>query len=97
MTDELRRFIVDSHEVVNVGLLERYSEALHVVGPKFNPEDFLAAIRGVDGVGRHAAHVGRYHQCGRRWLGTVAGGRGPGTQSAMPFRVALRERSGKRL
>ena len=32
-----------NHEAVNIGDLERYSVALHVVGPKFNKEDFPGA------------------------------------------------------
>ena len=37
---------LEKHEGVNIGDLEKYSVALHVVGPKFSKEDFpKAAVR----------------------------------------------------
>ena len=44
MMDDLRRFImVDNHEEVNIDDLEKFSVALHVVGPDLNKEDFPGA------------------------------------------------------
>ena len=67
MSEELRKFIVDNHEAVNIGDLER------TVSPEVSADFPESAVREADEL---TAHLHQHHRCWRQSMGTAPGGRG---------------------